>query len=81
MVKKYKHVIKGREIDFVTRLGYTDTKFTWICSDCGRVWLSREQALQCRTRKHVDAYINVFGYVERCLDKLNKKELQLLQKE
>ena len=54
----FNKVRKGQFITYNLGGGFTNTKYTWYCEECGKEWFSREQAKRCRNRGHVSRYYN-----------------------
>jgi hypothetical protein len=49
-------IMKGKKIEY-NRGYYKDEKYSWICLNCGLVWLSRTQAFTCKERNHKKSYM------------------------
>ena len=50
-------VAKGSYFQYPIGGGYYNSKFSWICLECGLVWFSRDQAQSCSNRGHISNYV------------------------
>lgn len=71
-------VVQGKEFSYYVFGGsYTNEKFEWICVDCGQAWFSREIAMDCRNRKHIDSFITSYemGWREKARGSVDLTQL------